>query len=168
VQKGKLKTTGVLRLNKRRLLQPSQAYHVLTYESKWKTEIDREWQAYTTSWAKEHPGEVLKKTRFEFMNTFIKAKYDAETPEMKVKVEEYRQSISAQAPDEINRGFQMSVSPQSRYKLRTHQIYCSAIDKLPRSIASVAQSIQEQTGWCVTIMVGGPLPREQGRLTTLV
>ena len=44
----------------------------------------------------------------------------------------------------------------------------SAIDKLPRSIASVAESLREQTGWCVTIMVGGPLPRDEGHITTLV
>jgi hypothetical protein len=30
------------------------------------------------------------------------------------------------------------------------------------------RSIQEQTGWCVTIMVGGPLPSEKGCITTLV
>lgn len=44
----------------------------------------------------------------------------------------------------------------------------SAIDKLPRSIASVAESLREQTGWCVTIMLGGPLPRDEGSITTLV
>jgi len=44
----------------------------------------------------------------------------------------------------------------------------STIDKLPRSIASVADSLHEQTGWCVTIMLGGPLPRDEGHITTLV
>jgi len=44
----------------------------------------------------------------------------------------------------------------------------SAINKLPWSIASVAESLYEQTGWCITIMVGGPLPRDEGHITTLV
>jgi hypothetical protein len=40
---------------KSRKLQPWQAYHALTYESKWKPHIDTAWTNYKKAWADEHP-----------------------------------------------------------------------------------------------------------------
>jgi len=88
------------------MLQPWQAYHGLTYENKWKEEINQSWEEYTTIWAKENPGQPLIKTRFEFMNAFVKEKFEAETPEMKERVEEYRREMIAKSPTENNRAFQ--------------------------------------------------------------
>ena len=56
-------------------------------------------------WVKENPGQPMK-TRFEFMNTFIKEKFEAETPEMKARVEEYRQQILTSSPADRNLAFQ--------------------------------------------------------------
>lgn len=39
-----------------------------------------------------------------------------------------------------------------------------AIDELPDYIDSVAKDIYKKTGLAVTIMVGGPIPSEQGQL----
>ncbi|KAM6489977.1 hypothetical protein JOM56_014556 [Amanita muscaria] len=151
IKGSKLKaSTGILKLHKRRLWQPWQAYHNLTYETKWKGEISYKWEEFTTAWVKENPGLPLSKTRFEFSNSFIKEKFETESQEMKDKVEEHRQNTNTKSPDDVNKGFQ------------------EAIEKLPRSIASLARSVRDQTGWCVTIMVGGPLPSENGQIMTLV
>jgi hypothetical protein len=93
-------------LHKRRVWQPWQAYHNLTYETKWKAEIDEKWQVFRTSWQNENPGQPLIKTRFEFMNAFIKEKFETETPEMKAQVEEHRHKMNTKAPDEVNDLFQ--------------------------------------------------------------
>lgn len=42
----------------------------------------------------------------------------------------------------------------------------SAIDKLPRTLATVAESIVEQTGWSVSLLVGGPSPKLNGKIVT--
>jgi len=103
---GKMKATGLLKLHKLRMWQPWQAYHNLTYESKWKAEINRCWNEYTIKWKGENPGQALEKTRFEFMNAFIKDKYEAESLEVKAEVEKHHQNIMAKAPGEINKSYQ--------------------------------------------------------------
>ena len=40
------------------------------------------------------------------------------------------------------------------------------IDKLPRTLATIGESIMEQTGWHVTIMAGGPCPESNGLIMT--
>ena len=101
-----MKATGLLKLHKRRMWQPWQAYHNLTYESKWKAEIDRCWNEYTIKWKGENPGQALRKTRFEFTNAFIKDKYKAETLKVKAEVEKHRQNIMAKAPGKVNKSYQ--------------------------------------------------------------
>lgn len=96
---------GVLKYHKRRPLQPWQVYHSLTYESTWKKVIDEEWGEYTRTWLKEHPGEPLIKTRFEFMNTFIKEKYEGETQEMKEKVDDHRRKL-LETSGNVNQDYQ--------------------------------------------------------------
>jgi len=44
----------------------------------------------------------------------------------------------------------------------------SAIEKLPRSLVSIGRSIREQTGWCVTIIAGGPVPTKDGQIASLM
>jgi hypothetical protein len=71
------------------MLQAWQAYHSLTYESKWKPFVDEKWQTYKTEWESEHPNEKPQKTRFEIMNEFIKEKFANETDNMKEQCETY-------------------------------------------------------------------------------
>lgn len=42
----------------------------------------------------------------------------------------------------------------------------SAIDKLPRTLLAVSESIVDQTGWNISILVGGPSPRLGGKIVT--
>lgn len=100
-----LPTFGTLKMKKKRVKQAWQAYHVMTYEKKWKAVIDTEWAAYIAKWAAEHPGEECPTKRFVFMNAFMRQKYSEESAEVKAEVEEFRlkeQSI----PEDINVTFQ--------------------------------------------------------------
>ena len=53
-----------------------------------------------------HPDEKMKMTRFEYMNTFIKEKYENETTEMKDKVIAHQITMEVESlltgPDEQN------------------------------------------------------------------
>jgi hypothetical protein len=42
----------------------------------------------------------------------------------------------------------------------------SAIDKLPRTLATIGESIMEQTGWSLSFLVSGPTPDQEGRIMT--
>jgi hypothetical protein len=42
----------------------------------------------------------------------------------------------------------------------------SGIDKISRTLMTVGDSIVTQTGWHVSILVGGPMPREGGKIKT--
>ena len=74
---------------KPKMLQSWQAYHALTYQTKWKSFVQERWSAYQTEWASEHPDEKPPKGRFQIMVEFMKEKYVGESPEMKAKCEEY-------------------------------------------------------------------------------
>ena len=78
--------------SKPKMLQPWQAYHALTYKSKWKIVIDEKWDTYRTEWLSEHPNSKPPKTRLQIMAEFMKEKYAEETPAMKAECEEYRKS----------------------------------------------------------------------------
>jgi len=100
------KAGGVLKLHKHRILQPWQAYYALTYESKWKSQVDQEWKEITTEWVRNNPGQPLSKSRFEFGNAFIKEKYEAESTEMKEQVEEFHQNSLVKSSSEAVGAFQ--------------------------------------------------------------
>jgi len=88
-------------------LQGWQVYQQLTYKSLWRAEINEGWDEYQKTWQEVHPDEKMTMTRFEYMNTFIKEKYDNETPEMKAKVEAHRSEMKDEGdspgPDQQNR-----------------------------------------------------------------
>ena len=84
---------GILKVKPKampRKLQPWQAYHALTYESRWKPDVNTTWAEYKAAWAAEHKDEKPPKTRFQVMVDFMKEKFAAETEEMKNRCEEYR------------------------------------------------------------------------------
>ena len=75
------------------MLHAWQAYQALTYESQWKTEVDKEWREYKTNWESDHPGEDPPKGRFAIMNEFMREKYKNESEEMKERCEKYRRAL---------------------------------------------------------------------------
>lgn len=111
--KGNQSVEGVrtlLNLAKPRAWQPWQAYSDLVYPEL-KGEIDAGFAAHLKRWNEENPeGEKngqKKPIRFVFMNEFLKARYEAESDEMKAKVEEHRKKMHEVGPDEVNRQYQM-------------------------------------------------------------
>ena len=41
-----------------------------------------------------------------------------------------------------------------------------AIDMLPRTLATIGESLMTQTGWNITILAGGPMPDTDGTILT--
>lgn len=41
-----------------------------------------------------------------------------------------------------------------------------AIDMLPRTLATIGESLMTQTGWNITILAGGPMPDTDGMILT--
>jgi hypothetical protein len=101
---------GPLTLKKRRMWQPVQAYHDLTYEQIWKPIIDVEWEYYLKNWNASNQGQPPDKNRFVFMNVFMRDRYSEEDEEMKQRVEEHRQAKSRDpSPDDINEAYDQLV-----------------------------------------------------------
>jgi hypothetical protein len=80
-----------------RKLQPWQAYHALTYESRWKPHVDQAWIDYKKAWEDEHPDRKPEKKRFQIMVEFMKAKFEDEDEETKKKCNDYRKSEGGDA-----------------------------------------------------------------------
>ncbi|KDR76585.1 hypothetical protein GALMADRAFT_66873 [Galerina marginata CBS 339.88] len=160
-------TRGVLKITQSRLKQEWQVYQLMTYESKWKAVIDNEWETYKKKWEEDHAGTKLPQGRFAFMNTFLKTKYNEESEEVKAEVRTRRSAMKEEVEktQEQNEAYQKSVKFHIHSK-RSLSLFFSAIDKLPRTLAVMGESIFKQTGWFVTFLVGGPAPRQNGKIMT--
>ncbi|KJA16797.1 hypothetical protein HYPSUDRAFT_147224 [Hypholoma sublateritium FD-334 SS-4] len=85
-------TRGTIKLDmKPRKKQPWQAYQRMTYETQWKDVIDKAYDELRAEWKPKAPGDIFNLSRFEFMNDFMRKKYEEQSPEVKAKVEEFRQ-----------------------------------------------------------------------------
>lgn len=86
---------GLLKLKqgKPRVGQEWQVYQQMTYETQWKVEIDKEWDALTKEWEAKNPGQPMITSRFNFMNTFLQAKYKEESEEVKDEVKKRRAAM---------------------------------------------------------------------------
>ena len=58
--------------------------------------IDKEWETYKSKWEAENTGNELDKTRFAFMNSFMKEKYLEETEEVQNSVRKHREELKAE------------------------------------------------------------------------
>lgn len=147
--------------------QEWQVYQTMTYETKWKTIIDDEWETYKKNWEKENPDTKLPQGRFAFMNSFLREKYENETEEVKKSVRVRRAAMKTEldAESKQKEGYQRWLDWIYLSETATHA-FLSAIDKLPRTLAVMGESIRKQTGWYVTFLVGGPEPRQNGKIMT--
>ena len=41
-----------------------------------------------------------------------------------------------------------------------------AIDMIPRTLTTIGECLMKQTGWCITILAGGPHPESDGKILT--
>lgn len=65
----------------------------MTYESKWKAIIDKEWSEITKKWEAENPETKMTETQFTFMNTFLQKKYKEESEDVKAEVKKRRAEL---------------------------------------------------------------------------
>lgn len=87
-------TRGMLRLQgKTRIPLEWQVYQQMTYESKWKPIIDKEWGEIKNKWEEENPEMKMTKSRFNFMNTFLQEKYNQEPDDIKNQVRKRREEM---------------------------------------------------------------------------
>lgn len=72
----------------------------MTYETQWKKVVDEEWAKYQSEWEAERPGEEIDKTRFTFMASFMRKKYQEETEEVHENVKKRREELKTEIEDE--------------------------------------------------------------------
>ncbi|KAM6497784.1 hypothetical protein JOM56_005732 [Amanita muscaria] len=133
-----------------KLVQAWQAYQNLCWETELRKRVDVEWNQFTADLPE---GTKPPKTKFAFRNEKVRQWYQELSPEMKGTVEEHCLVIKEKGisdEEDLNRTYQ------------------SSIDKLPRTLQTVADSIHKQTGWNVSIFVGGPSPRLDGQISALI
>ncbi|KAH6888248.1 hypothetical protein BKA70DRAFT_1443242 [Coprinopsis sp. MPI-PUGE-AT-0042] len=134
-----------------RVLHPIQAYQKLFYKGSLKEEYTGVREAYLTQCEQE---KVTPIHPFTHRNQWLKEQFDRETETVKAQVEDYRMNENKQAPDEDN-----EASSNARY--------ARSIPKVPKTLEGICESISKETGWSVSIIVGGPHPTYGGRIATL-
>ncbi|KAF8202531.1 hypothetical protein BJ912DRAFT_920884 [Pholiota molesta] len=130
-----------------RVLLPWQAYSTIMYPT-WKPLIDQGYEEYKVSWAIAHPEEKPNKTRMRFMQDFLQEKLDNETPEMKERTEKKRFAVKAERQNSTPLGGDEAAKEKME----------DAIQALPRTLTNIGHSVLKQTGWNITMIVGGPSP----------
>jgi len=76
---------------KSRVLHEWQVYYQMSYESQWKAIIEKEWETHKVKLTQENPKVNLKTAHFNFVNAFIREKYQAETKEVKDEVKKHQE-----------------------------------------------------------------------------
>ena len=98
---------------KPKMLQAWQAYQALTYETKWKPDVDTAWNDYKLAWASKNPNEKTPKNRFQIMIEFMKEKYAEETNKMKEHCEVYVKELYVASLKSMNNFGQTNAEFQS-------------------------------------------------------
>jgi hypothetical protein len=157
---------------KQKTLQEWQVYHAMTYKSQWKAVIDEAWEKYKTACEEAAPGDEPEETRFGFMASFMRQRYLEETEEVQNNVRKRREELKTEIEDD-EEGEEKNFTYQKYLELH-HPLLndnspsCSAIDRLPRTLAVWGDSIQKQTGWNITFLAGGPAPSQNGKIMSFM
>ncbi|KIM87976.1 hypothetical protein PILCRDRAFT_3685 [Piloderma croceum F 1598] len=138
-----------------------QAYSWLYYEEKVKDIVDQKYQ--------EHVDTVSKgkqKSRFAFSATVTREMFDKETPEVKAEVESYqhKEKMAHEIKLEDIGENGKPIDQELQEKINRQMQY--AIDRLLQTLKQVLMLIQQQTGWSVFIVAGGPMPKLSGGMQT--
>ncbi|KAM6492907.1 hypothetical protein JOM56_011041 [Amanita muscaria] len=132
-----------------KLVQPWQAYQNLYWEIQLREKAENAWKAYTEGFPE---GSTIPLSRFAFRNQQLKLWYEESSDTTKAAVEAHRQVMKDKGygADDKNCAY-----------------WQRSIDKLPRTLQTAAEALERQTGWQVTILAGGPVPRLGGQIQTL-
>ncbi|KAH6904238.1 hypothetical protein BKA70DRAFT_1432445 [Coprinopsis sp. MPI-PUGE-AT-0042] len=134
----------------KRKLQPLQAYSKLFF----KDDVRDAYLAARDKYVEECKStNTAPSQEIAFRNQWLKERLESESDEVKTQVEEYRRSESKETGDED------SATRNGRFARN--------IPKLPKTLEGICQSIHDETGFVVSITVGGPHPMYGGKLVTL-
>ena len=135
-----------------KVMHPWQAYLKKYGEMKLKHKVDEAWNQYLSDVPK---GQKPEKTLFEIRNKVAQRQYEAKNAEVKLEIEEYHEKMKLMKVNNPSNPFERNWSFQS------------SIDRLPHTIQAFSESVAKQTGWNVSVIMGGPNPRLGGKITTL-
>ncbi|KAH6907218.1 hypothetical protein BKA70DRAFT_1428181 [Coprinopsis sp. MPI-PUGE-AT-0042] len=135
----------------KRKLQPLQAYSRLFY----KDEVRDAYLAARDAYVEEcKKANVAPTQEIAFRNQWLKERLEAESEEVKRQVEEYRETESKETVEDED-----GATKNARFARN--------IPKLPKTLQGICQSIHDETGFAVSITVGGPHPMYGGKVVTL-
>ncbi|KAF8345715.1 hypothetical protein F5887DRAFT_1074141 [Amanita rubescens] len=94
------------------------------------------------------------KPKIQLQSEIVRQRYENESEAVKTSVEEYVQSLmnDGEGSDECN-------IPEQ---------YQEGIDRVSKSLTTYMKTLEEATGWKICVFAGGPNPRLQGEITTLL
>ncbi|KAG6825878.1 hypothetical protein H0H92_002020 [Tricholoma furcatifolium] len=134
---------SILKLTASRPLQDWQAFGKM-FSDELKDVRDAGYTAYLQSL----PPSEKPKTKLAWSMAFLKDRLENASEDVKAEVEEFRMNGSTseeQSSEERNKGYQ------------------DAIDRLPRTLQLLCDSVVEKAGWSIMILAGGP----HGRMGTV-
>ncbi|KAG6807840.1 hypothetical protein H0H92_006236 [Tricholoma furcatifolium] len=137
---------SILKLTPKQPLQPWQAFG-----KKFSGDLKDDLNAGYAAYVQNLPPSEKPKTKLAWSMTFLKDRLENASEEVKEEVEAYRRNgpIEEQNIEERNKGYQ------------------DAIDRLPRTLKVLRDSVVEQAGWSILILVGGPHGR-MGRVSSTI
>ena len=108
----------------------------MTYETRWKKVVDEEWEKYKSEWEDEKPGVEPDETRFTFITSFMRQKYQEETEEVREDVKKHREELKAQIEEE-GEGDEKNLAYQEYLKF-IHSMLKDTHHPIVRSIVCLA------------------------------
>ncbi|TFK16935.1 hypothetical protein FA15DRAFT_661656 [Coprinopsis marcescibilis] len=128
------------------LKKPPQAW-----QAYWKLREGTLWPQLKKAWGAVTDEQVKKSGKLVFMCKWVNKLLEKESPEVLKEVETHRIALTGWAP---------AGESKSQQNARVN----GAVVKLLQTMQEVADALYFQTGWTITIIAGGPLPEQDGKL----
>ncbi|KAH6897790.1 hypothetical protein BKA70DRAFT_1438046 [Coprinopsis sp. MPI-PUGE-AT-0042] len=135
----------------KRKLQPLQAYSRLFFKDSVRDEYLEARDSYVEECKRTNTTPIQE---IAFRNQWLKERLASESDEVRSQVDEYRELESKEKTDDED-----SAARNARF--------AKNIPKLPKTLEGICQSIHDETGFAVSITVGGPHPMYGAKLVTL-
>ncbi|KAI0043217.1 hypothetical protein FA95DRAFT_1609557 [Auriscalpium vulgare] len=136
------------------------AYQV--YQKLFKDELQPKMATAYDDYLQSLTPDVVPKTKLVFQNETARVWLGKEKDDVKAQVEKARNSGEY---DDVGVD-EEDVDDEEAKRLAKARRYQSAIDLLPTTAMNLVTSIEKQTGWMTTILFGGPMPDEGGKIVS--
>lgn len=141
-----------------------QAYQKI-YWVKLKPIVDEAYKAHLNTLAK---GEKAK-PKIQIQTEVVRGEYAKEAEDVKAEVEKYMHKSSEEEGDEnCAEKFQQWVFSWSATGWWHLKWLFSGVDRVSRSLATYMRTLEEASGWRFCVLAGGPNPRQDGRINTVL